>query len=394
MYEDTSNAISRPPRRNARRRFSGCAAMFGAVMAAAMAACPAAGAGETHDPYAVPREIIGDFQRITTPNGVEESFVAEINGTRQYVYVRGNDRENPVILFVHGGPAAPEVPISWTFQRPWEEFFTVVHWDQRASGKSFPLNDPDKILPTLTVEQYRDDVIALIGEITRRYGKRKVILIGHSWGSVPGLMTAMERPDLVHAYVGVGQIIDFREGERLGYEEVLRAAREDGNAKAIAELKSIAPYPGAGPFVLKAIDVQRKWSVHYGYLTAGRDNADAYFKAYRLSPEYGPEDIKAWGAGSAFTMKHLFPKLADISFRNVKRIKTPVIMFMGRHDYTTPSALVEAWLDALKAPVKRAVWFEHSAHVIPVDEPGRTLLALLRHVRPIAVKAGDGAPVK
>src|SRR5690606_40564351 len=92
------------------------------------------------DPYATAREIIGEFQKISTTNGVEESFVAELNGTRQYVSVRGNDRDNPIRLFVHGGPAAPDLPISWTFPRPWGEFFTVVQWDQRASGQSCPLN--------------------------------------------------------------------------------------------------------------------------------------------------------------------------------------------------------------------------------------------------------------
>lgn len=345
------------------------------------------------DEYETARNIIGDFQRITAPNGVEESFIVELNGARQYVSVRGNDRENPIILFIHGGPAAPEMPISWTFQRPWEEFFTVVQWDQRASGKSFPLNDPKEILPTMTVEQYRDDVIALIEHLNDRYGKRKVILIGHSWGSVPGLMTAIERPDLLHAYIGVGQIIDFRDGERIGYEQILRVAREDGNETAVAELEALEPYPGRGAFSVDKMTTQRKWSIHYGYLTAGRDNANAYFKAHRLSPEYGPADIKAWGEGSAFTIEHFFPKLADISFKHVTSLETPVFMFMGRHDYTTPNAPVVEWLSNVSAPQKQAVWFENSAHVIPADEPGRTLLELVTRVRPLAVSDGDGEPV-
>lgn len=370
------------------RTLASAAALAGALIAVG----PALG-GDAADPYATAREIIGDFQRVTAPNGVEDSFIAELNGTRQYVSVRGNDRDNPIILFVHGGPAAPELPISWAFQRPWEEFFTVVQWDQRASGKSFPLNEPEKITETLTPEQYRDDVIALIETLSRRYGKDKVILIGHSWGSIPGLMAAAARPDLVHAYVGVGQIIDFREGERLGYEATLSAARADGNTQAIAELEAIAPYPGDGPFDIEKTALQRKWSIHYGFLTAGRNNADAYFRAYRLSPEYGPDDIKAWGQGSAFTMERLFPKLADISFNDVTTMGAPVVMFMGRDDYTTPNAPIERWLDALDAPAKAGVRFDHSAHVIPADEPGRMLLALLRHARSHAVASGDGAPL-
>lgn len=251
-----------------------------AVAALASFAIPLAGVSAQEakddaqkDEFETARNVIGEFQRITTPNGVEEGFVVELNGAKQYVSVRGNDLENPIILFVHGGPAAPEMPISWSFQRPWEEFFTVVQWDQRAAGKSFPLNEPADMLPTLTIEQYRDDAIALIEELNRRYGKRKVILIGHSWGSIPGMLTAMERPDLLHAYVGLGQIIDFREGERIGFETVLRAAREDGNAEAVAELEALEPYPGDGDFSVQKISQQRKWSIHYGYLTAGRSSA-------------------------------------------------------------------------------------------------------------------------
>ncbi|WDI31630.1 alpha/beta hydrolase [Hyphococcus flavus] len=371
---------------------------FGVVALAicVLLTCPATSFAEDNakDEFTTTREIIGDYQRITTPNGVEESFIVNLNGARQYVSVRGNDRANPIILFVHGGPAAPEMPIAWAFQDPWEEFFTVVQWDQRAAGKSFPLNEPQDMLPTLKPEQYRDDVISLIEHLNERYGKRKVILMGHSWGSIPGLMTAAERPDLLHAYVSLGQIIDFREGERIGFEQILRVAREDGNSEAIAELEGLEPYPGDGDFSIEKIGVQRKWSIQYGYLSAGRNSARAYFRAHRLSPEYGPADVMAWQQGSAFTIQNLLPKLADVSFKDVTALDVPVFMFMGRHDYTTPNEPVVEWLTKLDAPHKQEVWFENSAHVIPADEPGKALFKLVTQVRPFAVNAGDGAPIE
>ena len=86
------------------------------------------------DPYARGREVVADIHRIVTPNGVQETFEATLGGARQVVNVRGADRANPVLLFVHGGPAAVEMPIAWAFQRPWEDFFTVVQWDQRGAG--------------------------------------------------------------------------------------------------------------------------------------------------------------------------------------------------------------------------------------------------------------------
>lgn len=337
------------------------------------------------DGYAAARGIVADIGRIVTPNGIHETFEATLGGARQVVNVRGADRGNPILLFVHGGPGAVEMPVAWAFQRPWEDYFTVVQWDQRGAGRSFPLNDRQALAPTLRPERYRDDAIELIGQLRRRYGQRKIVLVGHSWGSIVGLMVAAKRPDLLYAYVGVGQVIDFRENEREGYAWTLAHARADRNAAAVRELEALAPYPGTGAFDLDKLGTERKWNIHYGGLAAGRRDADFYFHAPRLSPEYSVADRQAWDAGSAFTMTSMFPQLADISFSRLKRIDTPVFMFLGRQDYTTPSPIAAGWLARLNAPRKQAVWFEHSAHLPFIEEPGRVFAALLNDVRPLAV---------
>ena len=128
---------------------------------------------------------------------------------------RGADRDNPVLVYIHGGPGAVEMPFAWSFQRPWEDYFTVVQWDQRGAGRSYPLNDPARLAPTLTIDRYRDDAIELIDLLRRRYGKRKVFLLGHSWGSIVGLSVAAKRPDLLY---GV-------RGETASYDLVLSEAR-------------------------------------------------------------------------------------------------------------------------------------------------------------------------
>ena len=344
-----------------------------------------ADAQEPADLYAPARAIVADIGRIVTPNGVQETFEVTLGGTRQVVNVRGADRANPILLFVHGGPGAVEMPVAWAFQRPWEDLFTVVQWDQRGAGRSFPLNDTKALAPTLSVDRYRDDAIELIEQLRRRYGQRRVFLLGHSWGSIVGLSVAARRPDLLHAYIGVGQIIDFRENERVGFDWTLAQARKAGDAQAVAELEAIRPYPGPGAFSIDKMSTERKWSIRYGALAAGRDNADFYFRAPRLSPEYGPADVKAWGAGSDFTIGVLFPKLADISFTPLTRLDVPVFLFLGRQDWTTPSTLAARWLDRLKAPKKAAIWFDHSAHLPMIEEPGRVFLTLANDVRPLAM---------
>jgi pimeloyl-ACP methyl ester carboxylesterase len=341
------------------------------------------------DRYAPGREIVADIGRIVTPHGVQETFEVELGGTRQVVNVRGADRRNPLLLFIHGGPGAVEMPVAWSFQRPWEDFFTVVQWDQRGAGRSFPLNDPKTLAPTLTPARYRDDAIDLIEQLRRRYGKAKVFVLGHSWGSIVGLDVAAHRPDLLYAYIGMGQVIDFRANERAGYDWVLEQARRDRNATALAELEALRPYPGDGAFDIDKMTTQRKWSIHYGGLAAGREDANFYFRAPRLSPEYTPADIQAWDQGSAFTIATLFPHLANVSFAALRTLRVPVIMLLGRQDHTTPSALTAAWLDRLQAPRKTAVWLQHSAHLPMLEEPGRVLQALLVQALPLAEASGQ-----
>jgi proline iminopeptidase len=355
-------------------------------MAAAVAATPPS----APDTYAPGWAAIADHHKLVSPKAVQERFEVELNGTKQAVSVRGADRDNPILLWVHGGPAAPETPTAWMWQRPWEDFFTVVQWDQRGSGRSYQLNDPEALKPTLKPETYVEDAVALIEHLKARYGKRKVILLGHSWGSVVGLKVAAQRPDLLHAYVGMGQVISFRENERVGYAWSLEQARKDGNAEAVRELEAIAPYPGDGPLDVAKMTTQRKWSVHYGGLAMHRKDADFYFRARRLSPEYTPEERVAIGAGSELTIGTMFPTLATTSMAEIGRLNVPVYMLLGRGDYTTPSTITAAWMKALKAPRKQVFWFENSAHLPMVEEPGLVLRAVVAHVRPEAVRAGDG----
>jgi pimeloyl-ACP methyl ester carboxylesterase len=302
--------------------------------------------------------------------------------------VRGQDRANPVILFVHGGPAAPLTPSTWEFQRPLEEYFTVVNWDQRGAGKTFLETDPASIADTIHIDRYVEDAIELAQYVGKRYGKDKLILMGHSWGTVIGMKAALARPDLFHAYVGIGQVINTRENEALSFGYGLEQAKKHRNAEAIAELESIAPYPGDQPITRERIIIARKWPQFYGGLSAYRDaGAKYYFDAPLLSPAYDCRAARAVDQGNAFTLGRILPEFLRVDFRPVREFPIPVVMLMGRHDYTTPSAPTARWLQRVRAPYKRAVWFERSAHMVPWEEPGRMLVSLLEHVRPLAVDA-------
>ena len=342
------------------------------------------------DPYAESRAIIGELQRVVAPSGVQDTHTVPIGGIDQVVTVRGMDRGNPILLYLHGGPASPMMPAAWTFQKPWEDYFTVVQWDQRASGRTYRANDSASVAATITIDRYVSDAIELIDWLRATYGKRKIVLVGHSWGTVIGMRVLLERPELLHAYVGIGQIIRPLTDEAIGYRHALERARAEGNRDAENELDALAPYPGVD-LRNGRIDAQRKWVIHYGGHSAYRDNSDCYFRAQRLSPDYAPDDRRAIAAGSALTLDRILGEWPSVDFSTVRRVEAPVVMLMGRHDFTTPSQPVSDWLAAVEAPYTHGAWFEHSAHFAPIEEPGRVLLTLVNRVRPLAVAASDGA---
>ncbi|GAB2697826.1 alpha/beta hydrolase [Mucilaginibacter koreensis] len=339
----------------------------------------------TVDEYAKAKAIIKDLDSIVTPNGVQETYQVQINGVKQWVYVRGQDRDNPIILFVHGGPASPMAPLTWMFQRPIEEYFTVVNYDQRASGKTYATNDTLHLAATLHIEQYVNDAIELAEQVCKRYRKQKLILIGHSWGTIIGMKAALKRPDLFYAYAGIGQVINTTENERLSFEYGMAQAKKFRNEKALKELQSIAPYPGNKPITRERIIIARTWPQYYGGLSAYRNNSFYFFNGPLLSPAYNLTDADAISNGSLFTLWRVMPEFLNVNFKPVHRFPIPVFMFMGRHDYTTPNVPTEVWLSQVKAPMKRGIWFEHSAHLIPLEEPGKLLVSLLNYVRPLAV---------
>lgn len=330
---------------------------------------------------------IADFEKIVTPQGVQEQLLIPIGGTKQWISVRGRNRSNPILLVIHGGPASPEMPISWAYEQGWEDYFTVVQWDQRGSGKSYNANDPAAIKPTLSLDQIVTDAGEVVQFLREHFRKNKVFVLGHSWGSEVGLSLAKRHPEMLYAYIGMGQIISGVENERIGYANTLKAARAASNVEAIKQLEAIAPYPNPdGTVPLEKIDVERNWSVFYGGLTAGRSSFHYYGNAEDLSPEYSEADLEAVNKGSALSLKALLPDMIAFDFTHVTSFQTPIVIFAGRRDNTTPPDNVAEWLTHVHAPAKKIVWFENSAHMMSVEEPGRVLVHLVTDVRPLAGK--------
>ncbi|KQZ31822.1 alpha/beta fold hydrolase [Duganella sp. Root1480D1] len=334
------------------------------------------------------RAAVEDLTRIVAPEGVQETYKTQIGGIDQWINVRGQDKSNPMILFVHGGPASPTMPTTWQWQRPIEEYFTVAHYDQRAVGKTLRANDKEAVAGTLRIDRFVDDAIEVAEHLRAKYKKDKLIIIGHSWGTIVSTRAVLKRPDLFYAYVGIGQIANMRENERISYDFGIEQARKHNNTEALKEMESIAPYPGNEPITRERIIIARKWPQYYGGLSAYKSDSVYFFRAPMLSPEYDQADWEAIDQGSQMTLGTVLKEWTEVDFSSIRQFPVPVVMFLGRHDYTTPTEPVVKWMAQLKAPYKQSVWFEHSAHMMPWEEPGKTLESLLTYVRPLALKGG------
>jgi len=337
--------------------------------------------------------IIANARKIVTPNGVERLEKVRIGGIDQWVSVRGADRKNPVLLYIHGGPGYVSIPMSWWFSRGLEEYFTVIQWDQRATGKTYLLTDPAKIAPTLTPERMIADTEEMAAWARKEFSKDKIFVLGHSWGSFLGLQLAERHPEWLYAYIGVCQLIDGPESERRGWRFAMEAASREGNAAAVRELEAIAPYGTAGQTIpIRDLLVERKWVGYYGGVMAYRRDNKADSDLAQLSPDYGDQEIGHIWDGNKFATPYLLPEVIALDLTQTKKISVPLILFEGRHDRNVNSEVAAAWFDTVKAPEKHLVWFDHSGHIPMTEERGKFLLSLVRYARPLAEKAGDVAP--
>jgi proline iminopeptidase len=365
------------------------------AIVALLAMLPAAGASEPAKPAsrAEATAIIANARKILTPNGVERLEKVRIGGIDQWVSIRGTDRRNPVLLYIHGGPGYVSIPMSWWFNRGVEEYFTIVQWDQRAAGKTHLLTDPATIAPTLTRERMITDAEEMATWARHEFGKDRIFVLGHSWGSFLGLELAQRHPQWLYAYIGVAQLIDGPENERRGWRFAMDAAHHSDNKEAIHELEEIAPYAAPGKVVpIKDLYVQRKWVGFFGGVMAYRTDNSADSDLSLLSPDYSDAEIGRIWEGNKFATPYLLPELAALDLTSIRKLAVPLILFLGRNDRNVNADVSAAWFATVQAPEKQLVWFEHSAHLPMTEEPGKFLLSLVRYARPLAEKAGDVAP--
>jgi len=314
--------------------------------------------------------------RITAPGGIESLESVELGGVRQWIYLRSEDRNNPVLLSLHGGPGSPELPLARDFGLRLEEHFVVVHWDQRASGKSAGEEVPPG---SLTIEGFVADTLELIDFLRARFEEERIYLLGHSWGSILGTLVARDHPERLHAYVGMGQVVNMRSNEQLSYEFALRRAREMGDEVAIRELSRLRPPYEAD---VSELFVQRRWLDRFGGVVHDGSMLPFILRG-ALSPEYSLLDVLTVLPSllRGDLVKAMYAEMLEVNFlEQARRLEVPVYFLTGRYDYDTPFELVEQYFEVLEAPRKEIIWFERSAHAPNLEEPERFQEVLISRV--------------
>ena len=307
-----------------------------------------------------------------------------IGGADQWVLERSEDLSNPIVLYLHGGPGTSQLTLNRRNTRELERYFTVVNWDQRGAGKSYAaIRDAG----AMNIDQFVEDTRELTLHLLQKFGKERLVLVGHSWGSAIGALTVARSPELYSCYVGIGQIANMAEGEALSYQWVLDEARRRHHRRALRSLERIGPPPYTGDWRKKTMTERTYVARFGGEVRASRHGAmGMVLRSVLVSSEYTLRDRVNFFRGVLGSMRALWPQLLDVNlFEQVPEMRVPVFFMEGRHDWEVPSILSARYFEALRAPSKRLIWFEHSAHLPNVEERERFNQIMRDEVREVAL---------
>jgi pimeloyl-ACP methyl ester carboxylesterase len=293
-------------------------------------------------------------------DAVERVTIGEID---QWISIRTQDSETPIILFLHGGPGSAQIMFSRKSQIALEKDFVVVNWDQRGAGKSFSKNLRKE---EMTIDRFVLDAEILIEYLLKRFNQKKLFLVGHSWGSIIGIKITKKRPDMICAYIGIGQVVNMSRGEEISYRFTLNEAKMRNNKRAIKQLQTIG-YP---PYKdLSSAGVQRNWLSKFNGATYKGTAIGTIIKNLTWK-DISILDIMKFIKGAIFSLPCLEDQTMKIDFMNeIKELNVPVFFCSGRRDYNVPFELVAEYMENLIAPEKELLWFEKSAHLPNFEEP-------------------------
>jgi pimeloyl-ACP methyl ester carboxylesterase len=321
-------------------------------------------------------------QSASPSHRVDEAGFVSIGGIDQWISMRGADSGDPLILVVHGGPGEAQWPAASKYES-WQQDFVVVQWDQRGTGRTFGrsgIQTPDVNLYRIT-----RDGIEVVEHLCRILGKKKVIVLGHSWGSIVAIHMVQLRPDLFAAYVGTGQVASWKAAVQLQFDLLLQRARRDNDKDLARELEAIGlPDPSN--------------ATQYFHFTRGLSAAmpasdQEWLKNLRASTPTSlgvdPKDFRDLLEGMTFSARRVLPDQMSTDLPSTAtNIRTAFFVIQGRDDITTPTAAAVAYFNSVRAPTKELILIDGAGHFAFMTHPREFLAILTDKVRPVAVSGG------
>ena len=294
----------------------------------------------------------------------------QLGDSTQWIRIRAANAGSPLLLLVQMGPGLPMINEVRTFEHllSLEDDFTVVYWDQRGCGRSLRSADATR---DLSIQTMVGDTERLLVMLCDRFDTPAVVA-GFSMGAMIAARAAARRPDLVATLVAVSMDVDGAAAGKNAYEFALAAARARQNRRAVRQLTAIGPPPHLTP---EGFATRRRWANNFGGVRIGQtydSMARDLLASLLRSPDYSLADAVRAIRGIPATTAAVLPELEALDLTaTLPRLDCPVVMVQGRHDQVAPASAAERYAELLTAPSKQFVWFEHSAHMPQLDEPGR-----------------------
>lgn len=283
---------------------------------------------------------------------INEQRKIEINGILQYISIRSEKEDAPLLLYLHGGPGDAALPLVLKYNSELEKYFTVIVLEQRGSGKSYYKFNDD----TVNIDTFVQDIYTLIKIMLDRFGHKKLYLLGHSWGSVLGLKFITLYPELVYTYIGCGQVVNMKKSSQYAYDFAVKNA----DKKTLEKLKKIdCSYTGEN-WIQDLLFVTGLVVKYKGSLYQKSNYNDLIFP-FLFSKYYGINDLINRQKGSMQAIQFLWQELMQVNFEDQTSYGVPVIFVEGRYDSHVSSSLAESYYHTIQSE-KKLVWFDRSCH--------------------------------
>jgi pimeloyl-ACP methyl ester carboxylesterase len=296
---------------------------------------------------------------------IAEKIFIKIGGVQQGMIIKSKNKENPVLLYLHGG--IPDYFLTQKYSTGLEDYFTIVWWEQRGSGLSYNSNIP---AATMNLEQLISDTKEVTNYLRNRFKQEKIYLMGRSGGTFIGIQVATNAPELYHAYIGIGQMSNHLQSEKESYEYVLRKYRDAGNRKMVRKLE-VSPVTNVIPLGYLKLRDKAMHSLGIGTTHDMSSVMTGMFIPSLTCKEYTlKEKFNLWRSKAKSGVHPLWNKMITTDLiQQASEVNIPVYFFHGIYDYTVSYSLAKKYFEALHVPVKGFYTFKNSAHSPHFEEP-------------------------